>query len=122
MSLSYNSIFFKIYCKIFTDFVGKDNYGNFYYVKKTKNFKNNSRERRFIIYKGIVEASKVPQEWNAWLHHVTNEVPRASSNKPSWIKDHVPNLTGTPFAYEYKDKKDSKKVKNIYTIWKPNED
>ena len=26
-----------------------------------------------------------------------------------WIKNHKPNLTGTPFAYEYKDKKESKK-------------
>ena len=122
MSLSYNSIFFRIYCKFFARFVGKDDYGNVYYCKKSKNSKNNSRERRFVIYNGIVEASKVPQEWNAWLHHVSSEIPKSDSNKPSWIKEHVPNLTGTPFAYEYKDKKDSKKVKNIYSIWKPDED
>ena len=112
-------MFFKIYCKFFAKFVGEDDYGNTYYTKKNNTIKNNSRERRFIIYKGIVEASKVPQEWNAWLHHMTDEVPRNNTNKPSWVQDHVPNLTGTPYAYEYKDKKDSSKVKNIYSIWKP---
>ena len=34
MSLSYNSMFFKIYCKFFAKFVGKDDYGNTYYTKK----------------------------------------------------------------------------------------
>ena len=86
----------------------------------TKSIKNNSRERRFIIYRGIVEASKVPQEWNAWLHHVSNDLPKKTSKK-SWMKDHLPNMTGTPYAYEYKDQKKSDKVKNIYSIWKPDE-
>ena len=99
--------------------VGKDNYGNTYFENKTKSPKNNFRQRRLVIYSGSVEASKIPQEWNAWLHHMTDEVPRNNTNKPSWTQDHVPNLTGTPYAYEYKDKKDSSKVKNIYSIWKP---
>ena len=34
MSLSYNSAFFKIYCKFFAKFVGEDDYGNSYYTKK----------------------------------------------------------------------------------------
>ena len=54
MSLSYNSAFFKIYCKFFAKFVGEDDYGNSYYTKKNNSIKNNSRERRFIIYKGMV--------------------------------------------------------------------
>ena len=41
--------------------------------------------------------------------------------KFSWLKDHTPNLTGSPFAYEYKDKKKTKKVKNIYSVWSPDE-
>ena len=31
-------------------------------------------ERRLVVYKGYVEASKVPQSWNAWLHHVIDDV------------------------------------------------
>ena len=70
---------------------------------------------------GKIEASKIPQVWNAWLHHMTDELPETSIRKFSWIKEHVPNLTGTPYAYEYKDKKDKKKIKNIYSTWSPNE-
>ena len=119
MSLSYNSWFFKIYCKFSAKKIGVDNYGNQYFQKNKTSQKNNFRPRRFVIYKGNVEASKIPQEWNAWLHHITNEIPDMKANKPSWIKEHIPNLTGTPFAYEYKDKKDSSKIKNLYSIWKP---
>ena len=118
MSLSYNSWFFKIYCKFFARKIGQDGYGNTYYVKK-KSIKNNFRQRRLVVYKGIVEASKIPQEWNAWLHHMSDEIPDNKRKKPVWVKDHVPNLSGTPYAYEYKDKKDNSKIKNIYSIWKP---
>lgn len=120
MTLSYNSIFFKIYCFFFAKKVGEDNYGNKYFVKKNITPKNNFRQRRFVLYKGIIEASKVPPEWNAWIHHIEDDVPKAEK-KLSWIKNHKPNLTGTPFAYEYKDKKESKKIKNIYTVWSPDE-
>ena len=84
MKLSYNSIFFKIYCLFFAKNVGKDEYGNSYYTKKNLSRKNNYRERRFVLYKGIVEASKVPQEWNAWLHHAT-EPPPSNQKKFSWL-------------------------------------
>ena len=39
MSLSYNSVFFKIYCKFFAKYVGEDDYGNLYYSKKIKALK-----------------------------------------------------------------------------------
>ena len=121
MYLSYNYFFFKLFCLFFANKVGVDDYGNTYYFKKNNSPKNNYRDRRFVIYNGVVEASKIPQEWNAWLHHMTNELPKSSSKKPKWVKPHIPNLTGTPYAYEYKDKKNLKKIKNIYSIWSPNE-
>ena len=37
--------------------------------------------------------------------------PPSNQKKLSWLKDHTPNLTGSPFAYEYKDKKKTKKLK-----------
>ena len=76
MSLSYNSFSFLNILQNFCKIVGEDEYGNTYFVKKSGSIKNNNRERRFIVYSGIVEASKVPQEWNAWLHHVTNDLPK----------------------------------------------
>jgi NADH:ubiquinone oxidoreductase subunit len=53
-----------------------------------------------VIYNGIVEASRVPPEWDAWLHHTTDAVPPPGGlpRKP-WQKEHVPNLTGTDLAY-----------------------
>ena len=121
MRLSYNSIFFKIYCSIFAKKVGKDEYGNTYFTKKSRSPKNNFRERRFIIYKGIVEASKVPQRWNAWLHHVEEAPPQTDVSKPSWSKNHSPNLTRTPFSYEYKLDESINKTDKKTSIWKPDE-
>ena len=89
-------------------------------LKKNLSPKIITDKRRFVIYKGIVEASKVPQEWNAWLHHATDSPP-TETKKLSWYKDHSPNLTGSPFAYEYKDQKKPKQIKNIYTVWSPDE-
>ena len=83
--------------------VGADDYGNQYY--RLKNFRPQplgggrfSRERRWVIYKGEPEGSKVPPEWNAWLHHMHDEVPTPRQRYP-WEKPHQPNLTGTPEAY-----------------------
>ena len=119
MTVSYNKIFLKIYSYFFAKKIGVDDYGNKYFEKKKLTRKNNFRKRRFVIYNGVVEASKIPQEWNAWLHHMSNDIPNKNEEKPLWMKDHIPNLTGTPFAYEYKDKKDSTKIKNVYSVWKP---
>src|SRR3954462_5285336 len=61
--------------------VGTDEFGNRYY--RLKNFTPQplgggrfSRERRWVIYKGEPEGSKVPPEWHAWLHHMYDEVPK----------------------------------------------
>ena len=63
------------------ELVGTDQYGNRYYrLKGDKPSRRGggrfSRERRWVIYNGEPEASKVPPEWHAWLHHTVNEVPR----------------------------------------------
>ena len=75
--------------------VGKDSYGNVYY--KTRSFWK--KERRWVIYKGLIEASKVPAEWFGWLHF-TNNAPLNPKTYP-WIKEHIPNLSGTKSAYIY---------------------
>src|ERR1700730_4644559 len=41
-----------------------------------------SRDRRWVIYNGEPEASKVPSEWHASLHHMSNEVPQARPHYP----------------------------------------
>jgi NADH:ubiquinone oxidoreductase subunit len=83
--------------------VGSDEYGNRYY--RLKGYKPQrlgggrfSRERRWVIYEGEPEGSKVPSEWHAWLHHMVNEVPQPRQ-RYAWEKPHHPNLTGTSLAY-----------------------
>ena len=85
------------------ELVGRDDYGNAYYrLKGDKPQRLGggrfSRERRWVIYRGVPEASKVPPEWHAWLHHAVDEVPGARQKYP-WEKPHQPNLTGTRSAY-----------------------
>lgn len=79
--------------------IGADEYGNKYYRAKPR--KGYKKERRWVIYKGAPEASKVPPEWHGWLHHQSDVVPSESalSFRRSWQKPHQPNMTGTAQAY-----------------------
>ena len=79
--------------------IGTDPLGNRYFEGKPRQgYKN---PRRWVIYKGLPEASKVPPEWHGWLHHQTDTVPNtnAESFRREWQKPHSPNLTGTQAAY-----------------------
>ena len=84
-----------LYTKFRGEKVGEDAYGNTYY--RGKKVRAGIREERWVIYKGEAEASKVPPEWHAWLHH-TVDAPITTPTHP-WEKPHVPNLTGTAQAY-----------------------
>ena len=83
-----------IYTLVNGALVGRDEFGNRYFRGKGR--KLNGRERRWVIYKGETEASGVPPEWHAWLHH-TVDVPltEEAAKAPTWHKTHEPNLTGT---------------------------
>ena len=78
--------------------VGTDQFGNRYY--RSRGPRLHGRERRWILYRGEVEASRVPPEWHAWLHHTTAAPlsERAIQARP-WQKEHRPNLSGTAAAY-----------------------
>ena len=79
--------------------VGKDAYGNTYFKAKAR--KGYKHERRWVIYDGVPEATKVPPEWHGWLHHQTDVVPceADTSFRRPWQKPHQPNMTGTNQAY-----------------------
>ncbi len=87
------------------ELVGTDQFGNRYYREKgqrplRRGGGRESRERRWVIYNGEVEASRVPPQWHGWLHHTVDAVPNdAGRPKYPWEKPHQPNLTGTPQAY-----------------------
>ena len=95
--------------------VGEDAGGNIFYTNK-------DGSRRWVIFNGEVEGSRISPEWHGWLHHTWDETPtdKPLVHKP-WEKPHLPNLTGTAEAYapagslrraEPADRKD-------YEAWSP---
>jgi NADH:ubiquinone oxidoreductase subunit len=101
-----NKICIKIFCKK----VGSDEFGNQYFTNKSN--------KRFVVYNGYPEPSKVPSEWHGWLHYSTNNLPD-NTHKFSWQKIHLPNLSGTKNAYS-PEKTSGKKTTSEYESWKPN--
>ena len=80
------------------ELVGRDEFGNHYF--RARRARLHGRERRWVLFRGKAEASKVPPEWHAWLHHTTDAplTESAAGSRP-WQKEHLPNLTGTTAAY-----------------------
>ena len=73
--------------------VGEDAAGNVFYQTR-------DGKRRWVIYNGESEASRITPDWHGWLHHTTAQPPnRAPLPHKVWEKPHQPNLTGTQAAY-----------------------
>ena len=56
------------------DKVGTDAQGNAYY--RSKHEDTDGLDKRWVIYNGANDASRVPPEWHGWLHHSYDELPR----------------------------------------------
>ena len=77
--------------------VGTDAQGNKYYRSKPK---EGEKERRWVIYNGNNDASRVPSEWHGWLHGAFDDVPESRLPPAKiWEADYTPNATGTVSAY-----------------------
>ncbi|HSM41477.1 MAG TPA: NADH:ubiquinone oxidoreductase subunit NDUFA12 [Afifellaceae bacterium] len=75
------------------ELVGEDDAGNRYYRER-------NGSRRWVIYNGLAEASKIPPGWHGWIHYRTDVPPTDESYQPKdWQKPHQENLTGTAGAY-----------------------
>ena len=73
--------------------VGTDSLGNAYYRSK-------KGDRRWVIYDGPNDASRIPPEWYSWMHHQIDGLPDEILPPPrKFQKPPRPNLTGTPHAY-----------------------
>ena len=73
--------------------VGEDSQGNVFY-------RTRDDAKRWVIYNGEAEASRVDPEWHGWLHRTWDEPPTEKPLKrKDWEKPHQPNLTGTALAY-----------------------
>lgn len=73
--------------------VGEDEQGNIYY-------RNSDDTRRWVIYDGDNDATRVGPEWYGWLHHTFDQPPTdAPLEHKTWEKPHQENLTGTAAAF-----------------------
>lgn len=95
--------------------VGQDDAENIYYQTR-------DGKRRWVIFAGDAEATKVSPDWHGWLHHTFDELP---SDTPlphkSWEIPHQENLTGTARAYAPAGsiRHPSSKPKSDYEAWQP---
>jgi NADH:ubiquinone oxidoreductase subunit len=73
--------------------VGEDALGNRY-------FRSRDGKRRWVLYNGSNDASRVPAEWHGWLHSTFDELPTKILPQPrDWQQAPIPNATGTAQAH-----------------------
>ena len=81
-------------------FVGEDEQGNRYFEERKPSLEG--RKRRWVIYSGLAEASRVSADWHGWMHHTVDDPPKTSLKKHAWELPHLPNQTGSVRAYRPK--------------------
>ncbi len=95
--------------------VGEDDQGNVFY-------RTQDDSKRWVIFNGEMEASRISPDWHGWLHRTWDEPP---SEKPlrrrAWEKPHQENLTGTPLAYAPPGsiRRKRPEEKSDYEAWQP---
>jgi NADH:ubiquinone oxidoreductase subunit len=83
----------RLWTALFGEFVGTDAQGNRY-------FRSRRGPKRWVLYNGLADASRIPPEWHGWMHHRTDTPPTEESYTPHpWEAPHQPNMTGTAAAY-----------------------
>mgnify|MGYP006092612423 FL=1 len=90
-------------------FIGSDSLGNSYYESKAG--------KRWVIYSGEIDASKIPIEWYSWIHFTKNKIENDHNlKKYDWQKPHLANQTGTENAYH--PNRNNEQIKKKYKSWK----
>ena len=98
----------RIHTFFYGKYIGKDENGNKYYQSKSG--------KRWVIYNGEIEASKIPDQWYSWMHYINNKIENSHDlKKYNWQKEHLPNQTGTENSYNPKKNKNALKKK--YNSW-----
>ncbi|MBX9942931.1 MAG: NADH:ubiquinone oxidoreductase subunit NDUFA12 [Reyranella sp.] len=109
-----------LFTKLNGELVGSDQEGNRFFQEKR--VVAGRRRKRWVIYNGDVEASRVPADWHGWLHY-TSDVPPPAGGLPrkTWQKSHERNQTGTDNAYRPPGHTLSRgdKPKPHYEAWRP---
>lgn len=99
--------------------IGVDSQGNKYYEAKAR--KGYNHPRRWVVYNGEAEPSRVPAEWHGWLHYQSDFVPssNAESYRREWQKPSRPNQSGTVSAYHPTNAACGEAATGDYEAWVP---
>ena len=98
-----------IYTLLTGKFVGKDEFENKYYTNRSG--------KRWVVYSGEIEATKISSDWYSWIHHINNKIEKSKDiKKYAWQKQSQPNKTGTSESYH--PNKENNEIKKKYTSWK----
>ncbi len=95
--------------------VGSDGQGNVFYRTKDDS-------RRWVIFNGPIEASRVDPDWHGWLHRTWDQSP---TDKPllhkAWEQPHQENLTGSALAYAPAGsiRRSEQTAQSDYEAWSP---
>jgi NADH:ubiquinone oxidoreductase subunit len=110
-----------LFTKMRGELVGTDVEGNRYF--QDKRVIAGRRRKRWVMYNGEAEASRVPPDWHGWLHHTTDAPPpQGGLPRQTWQKDHLRNQSGTDQAYRPPGStlvNGGDKPKPPYEAWRP---
>ncbi len=97
--------------------IGHDEYDNKYFESKKTDYLG--KKARYVVYKDAADPSTIPPVFHAWLHHLSNEIPK-SARGFTWQKNHMPNLTGTELRYSPCTLGNKRsRISSDYQSWKP---
>lgn len=105
----------EIYLQYAGIFVGEDEYGNKYYELSRKDYLG--RKKRYCLFFGAPEASKIPPEWHLFMHHQIDakdviKTPR----RYIWQKMFLPDLTLSCARYLPKQHPLYNTQNNMYSV------
>ena len=95
--------------------VGTDAQGNIYYQTRDS-------RRRWVIYNGEMEATRVSPDWHGWLHFTWDQPPtKAPLVHKIWERPHQENLSGSAAAYAPPGsiRKPGTLARQDYEAWQP---
>lgn len=100
--------------------IGADEAGNMYFESK------GAPKRRWVIYAGSNDGSRVPPGWQAWLRGTIDQLPEQGlPPRRRWEMEPVPNLTGSEQAWVPSGSLRAEGVRAAttgdYSAWTPDE-
>jgi len=79
--------------------IGQDEFGNKYFENKAQPY---GQDRWVELAGSEFNATEIPPHWHSWLHHINEKKGLETRQKyeKMWAREHIPNQTGTDWAYK----------------------